>query len=57
MKPNFTDNHRFPVPYVPSGKTDVAKTFARIRRQIAEDEKRAAEAMKNVKPIKERKKA
>lgn len=57
MKPNFTDAHRFQVPYVPSGKTDVAKTFARIRRQLAEQEKRADEAMKNVKQIKERKKA
>lgn len=57
MKPNFTDGHRFPVPYVPSGKTDVTKTFASIRRQMAAEERRAAEAMKNVKPIKQRKKA
>lgn len=57
MKPNFTDNHRFSAPYVPSGKTDVAKTFARIRRQQAEEERRQAEAMKNVKQIKERKQA
>ena len=41
--------------YVPAAKTDVAKTFDRIRREMAEKEK--VEAMKNVKPIKQRKKA
>lgn len=43
--------------YVPASKTDVAKTFARIRREMAEKDKAEAEAMKNVKQIKERKKA
>lgn len=36
--------------YVPAAKTDIAKTFARIRKQ-------QAEAQKNVQPIKPRIKA
>jgi len=43
--------------YVPAAQTDVAKTFDRIRREMAEKEKAEVEAMKNVKPIKQRKKA
>lgn len=44
MKPKFTDQYRFPPGgYVPAAATDVAKTFARARREMekAEDEKRA----------------
>jgi hypothetical protein len=37
--PKFTDRHRFPSPYVRSEKTDIAATFERIRRQLAEKEK------------------
>lgn len=43
--------------YVPSSKTDVAKTFARIRREMAEAERAKAESMKNVKQIGKRRKA
>lgn len=51
MKPNFTDSHKFPGgAYVPASKTDVAKTFARVRREMAEQERRLAES--NVKQIK-----
>ena len=39
-KSKCSDDHRFPPGgYVPSGKTDVAKTFARIRRELAEQKK------------------
>lgn len=37
--------------YVPASKTDVAKTFARIRREMAEKEKQEAEANRNIKPL------
>lgn len=43
--------------YVPAAQTNISKTFARIRRELAEKEKREAESMQNVKQIKERKKA
>ena len=35
--------------YVPANKTDISKTFARIRREMAEEEKRK---QVNVTPIK-----
>ena len=45
MKPNFTDEHKFPPGgYVLAAATNVAKTFARIRRQQAEQAKQEAEA-------------
>lgn len=43
--------------YVPAAKTNVAKTFARIRREMAEKAQADADAMKNVKPIRKEKKA
>lgn len=58
MTPKFTDSNRFPPGgYTPAAKTNVAKTFARIRRQLAEEARCEAEAMKNVKRINGRKKA
>jgi hypothetical protein len=41
--------------YVPKDATDVAKTFARIRRQMKEDQ--AVKKSANVKPIKLEKRA
>jgi len=32
--PRFSDLHRFPVPYVRADKTNVAETFARVRREL-----------------------
>lgn len=37
--------------YTPSGNTDLAKTFARVRREQAERAKRDAEAMNNVEQL------
>lgn len=57
MKPKYTDTHKFgPNGYVRAAKTDIAATFRRIRREMAEREKAEAEAeaMKNVKQIKRR---
>jgi len=33
VKPKFTDQHRYPVGYIPSNETDVSKTFKRVRDQ------------------------
>lgn len=45
MKPKFTDEHKFPPGgYVRAAGTNVAKTFARIRKQQAEQAKMDAEA-------------
>lgn len=33
----FTDSHRYPTGYVPSHRTDIRKTFARIRRESEPD--------------------
>lgn len=53
MRPRFTDDHKFSGgAYVPASKTDIGKTFARIRREMAEQERRDRENMKNVKSIK-----
>jgi len=55
VKPRFTDHHRFPPGgYVKASKTDVAATFRRIRREMAEQEKAEAEAeaMQKVRSIK-----
>ena len=49
MKPRFTDIARYRNGYTPSGKTDIRKTFNRIR---AEQEKNAAEAKIKVAPLK-----
>lgn len=41
-KPKFTDVKRYPRPYIPSGSTNIEKTFAIIRaRQRAEAEAKA----------------
>lgn len=49
MKPKFTDTYRLPPGgYVPSIKTDVAKTFARIRKQLAEQAKIDAKAQEEI---------
>ena len=54
-RPNFTDGERFPPGgYVSAAKTDVARTFARIRRELAEKQKAEAEAMKNVKQMRKK---
>ncbi len=57
MKPAFTDADRWAAPYVPASKTNIARTFARVRRQMAEQALREKEAMRNVKDIKGKKKA
>lgn len=51
MKPSFTDAARWPVPYVPAAKTNIARTFARVRRQMAEQAEREEEGMRNVRDI------
>lgn len=40
--PRFTDADRFRVAYTNSGATNIAKTFARIRREQEEAKARAA---------------
>lgn len=52
IKPRYTDTHKRPHGYTTAAATDVSKTFARVRREMAEQAKREAEAVKNVKPIK-----
>ena len=42
-KPIFTDESKYPAGYVPASKTDIRKTFARIRKQMAEDAKQNKE--------------
>ena len=41
MKPKFTDEHKYPRGYVPSGSTDIAKTWAAVRRKLEQDRKRS----------------
>lgn len=49
MTPEFTDTHRFSGgAYVPASKTDISKTFARVRRDMANAEQ---ESRKKVQPI------
>ena len=50
-KPRFTDEARYPAGYTPANKTDVSKTFKRIREQQAKNE---AEAKAKVTPMKAR---
>lgn len=49
MKPKFTDDHRYPRGYVSSGKTNVAKTFARVRAAL--EKEKAQQDTENVTPI------
>lgn len=42
--------------YVPAAKTDVAKTFRRVRRELAEQAAAAASNVKPIVPITQRKK-
>jgi len=39
MKPKFTDEHKYPRGYVPSGSTDIAKTWAAARKRLEQDKK------------------
>lgn len=50
-KIRFTDEARWPVAYIPSSATDITKTFARIRKQLAEqaEQEKAAVAEAQVK--------
>lgn len=48
--PRFTDLHRFPHGYTHSKATDVAKTFARVRREMAKSQAEAAKKT-NVKKL------
>ena len=49
MKPKFTDLTRYPNGYTPASKTDIRKTFARVR---AEQSRIQAEAAVKVAPLK-----
>ena len=51
MKPKIPLTNRA-FKYVPSAKTDVRKTWARIRREMAEEAERKAEEEKNVVQLK-----
>jgi|CXWL01.1.fsa_nt_gi hypothetical protein len=42
MKPKFTDAARYPNGYTPASKTDIKKTFARIREQHKRNQEEAA---------------
>lgn len=53
--PKFTDTHKLPHGYTTAAATDVRKTFARARKELAEQAKRDQESVKNVKQIKARK--
>jgi hypothetical protein len=35
VKPKFTDEHKYPNGYTPSGATDIRKTFDRAKKRIA----------------------
>ena len=34
MKPKFTDEGKFRVPYVPANQTDIRRTFERVRADL-----------------------
>lgn len=57
--PRWTDAHKFSAPYVPSGATEISKTFARERKRLAEqadlDKQTRAEATVKVRKIKDAK--
>jgi len=48
MKPKFTDEHKWAVPYVPSSATDITKAFKRERERI---KAQAEERVRVVTPI------
>ena len=48
MKPKFTDTARYPNGYTPASKTDIRKTFARIK---ANQAKNAEEVQSKVKVL------
>ena len=49
MRVRFTDSDRFPGGrYVPASKTDISKTFARVKRQLDAQAKAASAAPINV---------
>lgn len=50
-KPNFTDQHRYPRGYTPSGSTDIAKTWAAARRLIQDN---AEERALKVEPMRKK---
>lgn len=47
--PRFTDG-RYPHGYTPSTATDIRRTFARIKRQIAEQQREQDEKVSQIKP-------
>ena len=49
MKPKFTDSHRFSGgQYIPAAKTDITKTFERVRRELAKVEAEQAQKVKQL---------
>jgi len=39
MKPHFTDQHKYPRGYVRSESTNIAKTWAAVRKKLERDKK------------------
>jgi hypothetical protein len=55
VKPKFTDGHKYPHGYTPSGSTDVRRTFERVRREQRAKAEQEAQRGRNVCRIPERK--
>jgi hypothetical protein len=51
VKPRYTDKHRFPHGYTTSDKTDITRTWARIREQLEKDKQERAEKVRTIKQI------
>lgn len=50
MKPNFTDQNRFPRAYVRSEATDVAKTWAAVRKRFKQESTQSDGNVRLLKP-------
>lgn len=51
MKPQFTDAFRYPRGYVRSDSTDVAKTWAAVRKKLKQERSPSESNVRKLKPV------
>jgi hypothetical protein len=51
VKPKFTDLNRFKLPYRPSDRTDITKSWALALEQLEKDKQERAEKVRTIKQI------
>jgi len=51
MKPKFTDQQKYPRGYIRSESTDIAKTWAAVRKKLEQDRKQSEGNVRMLNPV------